>query len=168
MKNTFKNILLSVSFAVLMPVAASVVEGAPTGKGALSEERKARMEQCKPDPAQCRAEFQARREQICKSNPERCKEMQADRDKRRTECQANPDKCRKERMARFEQRFKSADADGNGLISRAEASKGMPRLVRRFEQVDANKDGQISREEMVAARKALHGHRQPRAEASKI
>lgn len=69
-------------------------------------------------------------------------------------CKANPEKCRAERTAAMDKRFKSADADGNGMISRTEADKTMPRLARHFERIDANKDGQVSREEMAAARKA--------------
>ena len=171
MKLSFNNKLLSVAFAVLMPVAAYAAEGAPVGKGPSPEDRKARMELwCKDNPARCK-EMQAKREARmaeCKANPAKCKEMKANMEKRRAECQANPEKCRKERMARFEQRFKSADVDGNGMISRVEAEKGMPRLVRRFEQIDANKDGQISRDEMAAARKVFHERRKPRPEASKI
>ena len=53
----------------------------------------------------------------------------------------------------FEQRFKRADTNGDGAISRAEAQTSLPRLARHFERVDANKDGQVTREEMAAARK---------------
>ena len=94
--------------------------------------------------------------------------MRATMEKRHAECQANPEKCRAERVARFEQRFKSADADGNGMISRAEAEKGLPRLARRFEQIDADKDGHITRDEVAAARKAHMERRKPRPEPSKI
>lgn len=74
-------------------------------------------------------------------------------------CKANPDKCRAERQAKFDERFKKADADGNGAISRVEADKAMPRLARHFERIDANKDGQVIREEMAAARKAHYEQR---------
>jgi Ca2+-binding EF-hand superfamily protein len=94
--------------------------------------------------------------------------MKANFEKRRAECQANPEKCRAERTARFEQRFKGADADGNGTISRAEAEKAMPRLARHFDRVDANKDGQVTRDEIMAARKAHMERRKPRPEPSKI
>lgn len=71
-------------------------------------------------------------------------------------CKADPEKCRAERQARFEQRFKFADRDGNGVISRVEAEKAMPRLLRRFDRIDTDHDGQISKEEILAARKARY------------
>lgn len=45
-------------------------------------------------------------------------------------------------------RWKAADKDGDGAISRSEAEAGMPLLYRRFDQLDANKDGKITRDEM--------------------
>jgi hypothetical protein len=152
-------------------------------KGLSPEERKARMEACKADPEKCRAERRARREQWCKENPQRCAEMKQKMEQRRAECEANPEKCRAEKRARRDQwckenpqrceemkkrtqeqkrpdkgaaleRFKRADTDGNGVLSRAEAEKSLPRLYRRFDHVDANRDGQISLDELAAARKA--------------
>ena len=146
--------------AALIPMGAMAAEGLPgatvrpEGKGPTAEERKARMEACKANPEKCRAERQAMFEKRCAANPERCREMKAKFAKRMEECKANPEKCRAQRQARFEGRFKKADADGNGMISRAEAEKGMPRLVRHFDRIDANKDGQVTSEEMAAARKA--------------
>ena len=87
------------------------------------------------------------------------------------QCKANPEKCRAEKKAKFEQRFKLADADGNGMISRAEADQAMPRLARHFERIDANKDGQVTREEVATARKAhfeQRGRHKRGAEPSKI
>lgn len=72
---------------------------------------------------------------------------------RRDQCKAGPEKCRTEKKVQFEQRFKRADTNGDGAISRAEAQTSLPRLARHFERVDANKDGQVTREEMAAARK---------------
>ncbi|MEQ1776115.1 MAG: hypothetical protein ABL891_20240 [Burkholderiales bacterium] len=146
--------------AALIPMGAMAAEGLPgatvkpDGTRMSVEERNVRMEACKANPEKCRAERQAQFEKRCAANPERCKEMKAKFAKRVEECKANPEKCRAERQAKFDGRFKKADADGNGMISRAEAEKAMPRLVRRFESIDANKDGQVSREEMAAARKA--------------
>ena len=84
------------------------------------------------------------------------------------QCKANPEKCRAEKKAKFEQRFKLADADGNGMISRAEAAKNLPRLARKFERFDTNKDGQVTVDEIAAVRKAKFERRKPRPEAGKI
>lgn len=116
----------------------------------------ARREVCKADPEKCRQERMAQREKICAQNPEKCREMKARMEQRRAQCQADPQKCQQERQARAEVHFKKADVDGNGMLSRAEAEKGMPRLAHHFDAIDANKDGQLSRDEMVVARKARH------------
>ena len=163
--------------AVLFPMAVIAAEGLPgatvnpEGKGPTAEERKARIEACKANPEKCRAERRAQFEKRCAQNPERCKEMKAKFAKRMEECKANPEQCRAERAAAMDKRFMSADADGNGMISRAEAEKAMPRLARRFDRIDANRDGQVTREEMAVARKAHFEQRKrgkPGTEPSKI
>ncbi|HTD89470.1 MAG TPA: hypothetical protein VK663_02320 [Burkholderiales bacterium] len=206
MKNTFKIKLLGIFFAALLPLAAAAADsasGKPEGKAPSAEERKARMEQCKSDPAKCRAERETKREQWCKDNPQRCKEIKDRREKRMADCKANPEKCQAEKKARIEQmckdsperckdmkekmdkrraekkaqieqRFKRADADGNGAINRAEAenaANGLPRLARHFDRFDANKDGQVTIEEIAAARKARfeqRGRRPGRVEPTQI
>jgi hypothetical protein len=50
------------------------------------------------------------------------------------------------------ERWKAADKDGNGTLSRAEAEASMPHLAQKFDQVDTNHDGQVSRDEMRAFR----------------
>lgn len=52
--------------------------------------------------------------------------------------------------AHGEERWKAADKDGNGSLSRAEADASMPHLAKKFDQVDANHDGQVSHDEMRA------------------
>ena len=136
MKNMFKSKYLTISIAALLPVAAVAADGAE-GKGPSAEARKARIE----------------RMEACAANPEQCR---AERQARMAQHQA-------ERKARFEQRFKQADADGNGAIDRAEAEKALPHLARHFDRIDADKDGQVTFEEIAAARKVYfeqrRGHR---------
>lgn len=67
-------------------------------------------------------------------------------------CQADPARCRDERLARMNERFRKADADGNGALSRLEAEKSMPRLAREFDVVDANRDGHVTQDEIKAWR----------------
>ena len=46
------------------------------------------------DGGKVQADRQARREQWCKSNPERCGQMKARMEERRKQCEANPAQCR--------------------------------------------------------------------------
>jgi Ca2+-binding EF-hand superfamily protein len=46
-------------------------------------------------------------------------------------------------------RFKAADTNGDGKISREEA-KALPRLAKHFDEIDADHDGQITPDEMRA------------------
>lgn len=143
------NRYLAVALLCALPFSAGSAEGVPGATVRPGGDRAAMMERCKADPEKCRAERQAQREKWCASNPDKCKEMKA----RMEQCKANPEKCRAERQAKFDERFKKADLDGNGAISRAEAEKGMPRIARRFERLDSNKDGQVTRAEFESARK---------------
>ena len=105
-------------------------------------------------PAERPAERPAQREQWCKDNPEKCREMQAKARARQEECKATPEKCRAEMQARQEERFKAADANKDGRLTRAEAEKGMPLAARNFDRIDTNKDGVLTPQELEAARKA--------------
>lgn len=49
-----------------------------------------------------------------------------------------------------EGRFAAADADRNGVLSRAEVQRSLPRLAPRFEELDRNRDGNLSPEELRA------------------
>jgi hypothetical protein len=51
----------------------------------------------------------------------------------------------------FDQRFKKADTNGDGKLSKAEADAGMPRIAKNFDTIDANKDGFITPDEIRAA-----------------
>ncbi|MDB5799765.1 MAG: calcium sensor EFh [Rhodocyclales bacterium] len=57
------------------------------------------------------------------------------------------------------ERLKSADTDKDGLISRAEAEKGLPRLAEHFDRLDTNKDGKISPDELKAMAEKMRHHR---------
>ena len=61
--------------------------------------------------------------------------------------------------ARLAGQFRRADADGNGMLSRAEAERAAPLLAKQFDAVDSNRDGQISPEEIRAFRRAGRGER---------
>jgi Ca2+-binding EF-hand superfamily protein len=59
-----------------------------------------------------------------------------------------------ERQAKAAERFKHADTDGDGAISRAEAEKHAPRLAKKFDQIDSNKDGKLTQDELRAYRES--------------
>jgi Ca2+-binding EF-hand superfamily protein len=64
------------------------------------------------------------------------------------EMNAHREKMRVEMRAKAEQRWKDADKDGDGALTREEAQVAMPGLAERFEQFDSNGDGRIARDEM--------------------
>lgn len=53
--------------------------------------------------------------------------------------------------ARFEERFRAADKDRNGRLSRAEAYAAFPRAPEYFDEIDRNKDGQVTLKEVKSA-----------------
>lgn len=58
---------------------------------------------------------------------------------------------RTERLqARLDERFKTADADQDGRLTRAEAEAGMPFVFRHFDEIDGAGAGSLSRDEIVA------------------
>ena len=67
--------------------------------------------------------------------------------------------------ARLAEQFRHADADGNGMLSRAEAERAAPLLAKQFDAIDANRDGQISPEEIRVFRRAGRGGRRARGGA---
>ena len=75
------------------------------------------------------------------------------------EMNAHRGKMHAEMQARGEERWKAADKDGDGVISRDEANASMPRMAERFGQFDANSDGRVSREEMRQFRGQHHQQR---------
>jgi Ca2+-binding EF-hand superfamily protein len=96
----------------------------------------------------------------CQENPQQCEQIKEKLKEKRAECQSDPEKCREEMRKKIAARFKKADTDGNGMISRSEAEQGMPMVARKFEQLDTNKDGQISPEELQAAHSQRKGSAQ--------
>lgn len=76
------------------------------------------------------------------------------------------------------ERFKVADKDANGALSRAETAQCMPRLAGNFDAIDIDRDGQLTRAEirtyfmdrrMSAANRASYSQarRQQRIEEAK-
>ena len=63
--------------------------------------------------------------------------------------------------AHGEERWKAADTDGDGAISRDEAKVAMPRLFAEFDKLDANNDGKVTRDEMRAVRSQQKGRAGP-------
>ncbi|HEX4333073.1 MAG TPA: EF-hand domain-containing protein [Usitatibacter sp.] len=57
-------------------------------------------------------------------------------------------------------RFKQADTNGDGMISRDEA-KALPMIAKHFDEIDANHDGQITADELRAYQ---HAAREARKE----
>ena len=71
---------------------------------------------------------------------------------RRQPCSS--EECIAQREARITERFRKADGDGNGALSRAEAEQSMRGIARRFDTLDANRDGHLTVDEILAARRA--------------
>jgi len=53
-----------------------------------------------------------------------------------------------------EGRFAAADADRNGVLSRAEVQRSLPRLAPRFDEIDRDRNGNLSPEELRAQARA--------------
>jgi Ca2+-binding EF-hand superfamily protein len=67
------------------------------------------------------------------------------------------------RGQRFAERFKKADTNGDGKLTRAEAEAGGMRMVaRNFDAIDTNKDGFVTPDEI---RRAMEMRREQKASA---
>jgi hypothetical protein len=149
----------SLLFASALVLAAAAhgqgLPGATVKPGGASADaagdRQAARERCRANPEQCRADMQALVKERCAADPQKCEAMKKEFEARREQCKADPEKCKAELRTKFDERFKKADANGDGALSRAEAEKGMPRLARHFDELDANHDGQVTPDELQAA-----------------
>ncbi|SDC64917.1 hypothetical protein SAMN05216345_103144 [Cupriavidus sp. YR651] len=56
-----------------------------------------------------------------------------------------------ERKKWFTERFKEADADHDGKLTREEARAGMPEVYKRFDQLDTRKRGYVTERQVGAA-----------------
>lgn len=59
------------------------------------------------------------------------------------------------RTAQLEKRFKDADKDGDGKLTREEAEAGMPRVAKNFDAIDKEKKGYVTIEDIKAALAAM-------------
>lgn len=53
--------------------------------------------------------------------------------------------------------FKTADADGDGSLTLAEAQAGMPMLASQFSTIDADRDGKVTKQELASHHASKHG-----------
>ena len=68
---------------------------------------------------------------------------------------------REARAAHMQERLKAADKNGDGKISREEATASLPKLSKHFDKIDADKDGFISKDEMKAWHDKRGAHKAP-------
>jgi Ca2+-binding EF-hand superfamily protein len=66
------------------------------------------------------------------------------------EMRASAEARRAEMKAKAAARFKAADQNSDGFLSKDEAAAGIPMLARRFDALDTDKDGMLSPEEIAA------------------
>jgi hypothetical protein len=64
--------------------------------------------------------------------------------------------------ARFDEYFRKTDTNGDGLLSREEAARGLPRVAKKFNRIDGDGDGSLSLEELHAWLDARRAARVPR------
>ncbi|HEV7815630.1 MAG TPA: EF-hand domain-containing protein [Janthinobacterium sp.] len=59
------------------------------------------------------------------------------------------------KMQKLEERFKAADKNGDGKLTKAEAEAGMPRLAKNFDSIDTDKKGYVTLDQVKAAMAAM-------------
>jgi Ca2+-binding EF-hand superfamily protein len=68
--------------------------------------------------------------------------------------------------SKMQERWKAADKDGDGALSRAELeAAGMKRPLRDFDKLDKNKDGKLTPDEMREGMRMRHHDRMPETPA---
>lgn len=67
-----------------------------------------------------------------------------------------------EMRVRAEERWRAADANGDGAIDLAEAQAKMPRAAQNFGRIDADGNGLLSRDEMRQSLRRHRAERRPR------
>lgn len=55
-----------------------------------------------------------------------------------------------EAKAAFAEKFKQADADGDGKLTRQEAEAGMPEVAKNFDKIDTKKRGYVTQKQIGA------------------
>lgn len=70
-----------------------------------------------------------------------------------------PTGAQRERAEQAVERFRAADSNHDGQISRAEADASLPRIAKRFDQIDSDHDGQLSVEEFRAVAEKARARR---------
>jgi len=54
-------------------------------------------------------------------------------------------------LTKFDEKFRNADKDGDGALTKTEAeTAGMGRVVEHFDKLDADRDGKVTRNEIRA------------------
>ncbi|WP_349605638.1 MULTISPECIES: EF-hand domain-containing protein [Cupriavidus] len=56
----------------------------------------------------------------------------------------------KEAMAKFSEKFKAADANHDGKLTRDEAQAGMPEVYKQFDLIDTKKKGEVTERQVGA------------------
>jgi len=150
-----RNLVLAAAVLALAPAALFAAEGdAPPDRGAREGDMFTRLD-TNHDGVLTKDELEARGAQrIAKSFDK------LDRDKDGMVTQDEMKEARTTRMTAMkehaEERFKTADKNGDGSLSKEETTASMPRLAQRFDALDQNKDGQLSPDELRAAGKGRH------------
>jgi len=70
---------------------------------------------------------------------------------------------RQQRGARMVERFKAADANNDGRLTKDEAKSKMPMVYRHFDEIDVNRTGAVTMADIAAYAQARREARKPAA-----